>query len=116
MKIDPKLIVENEIVDKMEYCESGYNPLALNPMDKDHTPSYGLLQFKPETLISYTNRYGLMNTNGWEISDAMNWAYDGQFVESIFRKMLYDKKVVWTQEFPDCYRRNQSLFNQFFSL
>lgn len=116
VKTDPKLIVENLVVSEMENCESGYNPSATNPMDKDGTPSYGLLQFKPDTLIHYVEKYKMMNTDGWEKIDAINWAYDGELVESIFRKMLYDKDVVWTNEFPACYKQHQDLFNRFWNI
>ena len=116
VETDPKLIVENQVVYEMENCESGGNPSATNPMDKDGTPSYGLLQFKPDTLIHYVEKYKIMNTNSWEKVDAINWAYDGALVESIFRKMLYDKDVVWTNEFPACYKQHQELFNRFWNI
>lgn len=104
-----------ELIDKMKICESGDNAMAVNPCDKDFTPSYGCLQFKPDTLKGYTKKYNLADISVWEDVDTMNWIYDCEFQTTIFKNMLDDPDVVWTREFPDCYRNNRYLFDQYYS-
>ena len=113
---DPKIVAENILVEKMAICESTDNPLAINLIDKDGTSSYGRFQFKWQTLKYYVGKYKLADVSAWEKEDAINWAYDGEFTEKVFRKMLYDKNVNWKQEFPTCYRKNYRLFVNFWAL
>ena len=42
----------DKIMRDLIQCESGGNPKAINPYDLDKTASYGILQFKPQTLYS----------------------------------------------------------------
>ena len=109
-KVDPKIVAENILVDKMAVCESTDNPLAVNLVDRDGTSSFGRFQFKPQTLKYYAEKYNLADISAWEKEDIMNWIYDGNFQEQIFRKMLYDKDIIWKQEFPTCFRRYYNLF------
>ena len=44
---------------KLIHCESRGVPTAINPVDLDGTPSYGLLQFKPSTFTGYRKQYQL---------------------------------------------------------
>ena len=105
-----RLTGENILVDTMAICESTDNPLAVNLVDRDGTSSFGRFQFKPKTLRHYADKYRLADVSAWDEADTMNWIYDGEFQEQIFRKMLYDKGVVWTQEFPVCFARYKDLF------
>lgn len=77
----------------LEWCESKGNPSAINPRDRDNTPSYGLLQFKPSTYALYAKKIGLAST-----TDYMN--PDGQ--KQIVENMIIDKDTNWLQQFPDC--------------
>lgn len=104
------------IVEKMAICESSNNPSAINPNDLDNTPSYGRFQFKPTTLLHFVNKYKLADTTGWDIIDATNWCFDGQFTEKIFRKMLDDKSVNFSTEFPACFKKNKLLFEKYWNL
>lgn len=76
-------------------CESGGNPKAINPKDRDGTPSYGLLQFKPSTFRAFAKAYGITGV-------LMN--ADAQ--RAIVRKMMNDKSVNWLQQFPDCVKNH----------
>ena len=99
----------------MLICESSNNPNALNPCDKDFTPSYGCLQFKPNTLKGFAQQYKLADTTQWDRADAINWTYDCAFEKTIFLKMLDDDKVIWTREFPDCYAKYKILFANYWN-
>jgi len=90
----------------LEWCESrGQGLDAINPKDKDGTPSYYHYQFKPETLKYYAVKYQLLS-NDLERIDYLNWSGDWELTSEILNRMINDKSVVWTQEFPDCVRRN----------
>lgn len=79
----------------LEWCESRGNPNAINPKDKDGTPSLGGFQFKPRTFEHYRTKYKLPS------ADVMN--YQMQF--TIVGYMINDPDVNFEQEFPDCVRR-----------
>lgn len=72
-------------------CESGGNPLAVNEVDRDGTPSYGLLQFKPSTFETFSKAYGV-------VGELM----DPEAQKEIVRKMMDDPSVKWEKQFPDC--------------
>lgn len=104
------------ILEKMLICESSNNPNAINPCDKDFTPSYGCLQFKPNTLKGYAKKYNLADTSQWSYEDAINWTFDCEFETKIFLIMLDDEKVDFTNEFPDCFRRYKQLFFNYWAI
>lgn len=83
-------------INALEWCESRDMPNAINPRDKDNTPSYGILQFKPSTYAYYAKKYGLGST-----TDYMNPA--GQ--KAIVKGMILDDTVNWQKQFPDCVRK-----------
>lgn len=108
--------IREEIVGAMIVCESGGNDSALNPCDKDKTPSFGRLQFKPETLKRYVLKYEFFSqeeVDAWTWDDLMEHVWDGELQERIFRKMLDDSDVNFAWEFPDCYRRHWQLFQNY---
>jgi len=81
-------------LDELIICESGGNPNALNPIDRDGTPSHGILQFKDTTFAMYADRYGIIAE-----------LYDASAQKQMVRYMMDDARVVWHNEFPDCVRR-----------
>lgn len=83
-------------VSVLEWCESRGVKTAINPMDRDGTPSYYSFQFKPATFEYYREKYGLPEA---DISD-----YNTQ--KEIVRRMIGDPDVQWNQEFPDCVRKH----------
>lgn len=80
-------------INALEWCESKGRPDAVNPKDRDNTPSYGILQFKPGTYAFYAKQYKLAST-----TDYMNPI--GQ--KTIVEHMVLDSAVNWEQQFPDC--------------
>lgn len=79
----------------LEWCESKGRPEALNPKDKDGTPSYGLLQFKPGTFNTYAKLYGIDPKAGYK---------DAETQEKIVSQMILRKNIKWSHEFPQCTR------------
>lgn len=78
-------------LERLVQCESTGNPAAINPKDRDGTPSYGLLQFKPSTFVYFAERYRIKGT-----------LMDANAQRAIVRKMMNDATVDWLQQFPDC--------------
>lgn len=83
-------------------CESGGRENALNPNDKDNTPSYGLLQFKPSTLLWAIRTYNLRPNI--EDDEVMNLMFSGQLQVDAFLAMYGDGKPEswWKSQFPAC--------------
>lgn len=90
---------------KLELCESGGNPKAVNPNDLDNTPSYYSFQFKPDTFRGYAIQYGLL-PNDLEYEDYFNWMADYDLQSEIVTRMIGDKGIpdnVWRYTlFPGC--------------
>lgn len=79
----------------LEWCESGGRPGAINPKDRDGTPSNGILQFKPSTFAYYQKVYNVTGT----LMDA-----DAQ--EDIVASMIQDgDRIDWHHQFPDCTKK-----------
>lgn len=84
----------------LEWCESGGKAAAINPKDRDNTPSYYWFQFKPETFEKYLLKYELaLPTSTIRVMELMK---DYELTREIVRRMIGDKDVNWAQEFPDC--------------
>lgn len=79
----------------LEWCESNEDPTAINPVDRDGTASYGLLQFKPDTFTGFAKAYGVPG-------DLM----DPDAQRAIVRAMMHDKSIDWSWQFPDCVKRH----------
>jgi len=93
-----KLKVEDDQeawLNRLIQCESGGKASAINPLDKDGTPSYGLLQFKPSTFTGYRRQYGLPEAE----------LMDPEAQKETVRHMMQDQYVDWNQQFPACVRR-----------
>ncbi len=84
-------------LDALEWCESGGNPKAYNPKDRDNTPSYGLLQFKPSTFYYFEQRYELGSSTDYT---------DSAMQEAITAEMIaHSGSVDFHRQFPDCVKR-----------
>lgn len=80
----------------LEWCESRGNPKAVNPKDRDNTPSYGILQFKPSTFTYYQERYGTPEGTGY---------MDPEAQIAIVEQMIIRGDINWSQQFPDCVKK-----------
>lgn len=95
-KVTPVNYPQKAWLGALEWCESKGNPKAVNPKDRDNTPSYGLLQFKPGTFYGYAKRYGI------PVTDYMNPAEQ----EAVVMAMIQHRdEINWYQQFPACTRR-----------
>jgi len=74
-------------------CESGGRPAAINPKDLDGTPSYGLLEFKPETFYGFAKQYAI------QVASFM----DPNKQVVILTNMIKDhENINWFTQFPAC--------------
>lgn len=90
----------------LEWCESRGNNNAINPNDLDNTPSYGVFQFKPETLKHYLYRYEIISPeilDTFETADFINLSFDREIMYEVLNRMIGEKdKINWKKEFPYC--------------
>lgn len=93
----------------LEWCESRGNNNAINPNDLDNTPSYGVFQFKPETLKYYLYRYEIISPevlNTFEREDFINLSFDREIMYEVLNRMIGEKnKINWEKEFPYCVKK-----------
>ena len=101
--IDPERI--NSLIDQLGICESGNNQLAINPVDKDGTPSCGRFQFKRLTWKYYIIKYNLFGWQNWEAEDFENALWSGDVQKIVVEKMFVDPDVNLLWEFPDCSKK-----------
>lgn len=105
-KLRPILTPEQDAWrDKLEMCESGGVNTAINPIDKDGTPSYYAFQFKPGTFRGYGEQYGVI-PKGLTQDELMEALKVYGYQKSIVGYMILDPRVNWYQQFPDCVRRH----------
>lgn len=83
-----------EWLSKLIMCESSGRPEAINEIDLDGTPSYGLLQFKPSTFELFSKAYGIEGE-----------LMDPEAQKAIVRRMMDDPSIKWEKQFPACVRR-----------
>lgn len=76
----------------LEWCETQGKVGAINPKDRDGTPSYYAFQFKPETFALYAKLYGITGT----LDD-----YDAQSA-IVSQMILHADSIDWEQQFPVC--------------
>jgi len=79
----------------LEWCESRGKQGAINPKDRDGTPSYGAFQFKPGTLTGYAAEFGITLTGTTTLTYTDQHAVVAQMV-------LHAKQIDWDQQFPVC--------------
>lgn len=104
-QIQSKLTHKQEVwLYALEWCESRGDLTAINPKDKDGTPSYYSFQFKPSTLKYYGQMYGLIEE---EISNKvlMEKLKSYELQKSIVTEMILDPGIKWRQQFPDCVKK-----------
>lgn len=97
---------QNVWLHALEWCESRGKQSAVNPEDRDGTPSYYSFQFKPSTFKAYALRYELLEPSELDTAEelmAQMSVYENQ--KAIVTEMLNDPKVRWNNEFPDCTMR-----------
>jgi len=94
--MDPLTHRQRAWLGALEWCESRANPEAINPNDRDGTPSYGILQFKPSTFTYYQLRYGVAGAQTYMDPGAQ---------EAIVEQMIINNDVKWSQQFPECVRK-----------
>ena len=97
---------QNVWLHALEWCESRGKQSAVNPEDRDGTPSYYSFQFKPSTFKAYALRYELLELSELDTEEelmAQMSVYENQ--KAIVTEMLNDQKVRWNNEFPDCTMR-----------
>ncbi len=93
---EPPLLTHAQEVYKyaLEWCESHGKPSAINPKDRDNTPSYGGYQFKPSTLVYYGNKYGVAIA-----TSTMDYESQSKVVAQM---IVHRKEINWHQQFPVC--------------
>ena len=91
-------------ISSLEWCESKAKPTAINPKDKDGTPSYYSFQFKPYTFKSYGELYGVIE-KGLSVEKRAELIKSQPLQRKIVENMVNDKKVVWMQQFPGCVKK-----------
>lgn len=88
----------------LQWCESRGKDEAVNPKDRDGTPSYGAFQFKPSTFYNLSARYGLSTSTDY---------MDSKQQREIVRRMLADKSMtndeMKNRQFPDCIQHKVGL-------
>ena len=104
LTVDGLTVAQIEWIRKLELCESSGNPRAVNPLDRDGTPSYGAFQFKPSTLDYYAKVYGIIFQDT-DIADENVMSRPIQL--AVVQAMVRDSKNInWLQQFPDCVKRH----------
>lgn len=89
----------------LEWCESQGKKGALNPKDLDGTPSHSYFQFKWDTLRFYASRYEMV-TNTLSKAQYIELASNWDLISEVVSRMIGDKSVDWSKQFPGCVRKN----------
>lgn len=92
-------------LDALINCESGGNERAINKVDRDGTSSYGLLQFKPQTLYRFVHEKYQILPDIEEV-EIMNVIFDGELQIRVAKRMIDDPEVDLSWEFLDCFGRH----------
>lgn len=111
-EIEPQQIENPELlthaqeiwISALEWCESRGRPEAVNPLDRDGTPSYYSYQFKPSTFRTLGETYGVIS-KGRSHDEIMELIKDTSLQRAIVRGMIKDTTTVWEQQFPGCVRK-----------
>lgn len=88
-------------ISALEWCESKGKNSALNPKDRDGTPSYSNFQWKPSTLLYYGKMYELIDENK-TLTDVPELLKNYELQRNIVRAMIQDPDVKWYIQFPEC--------------
>jgi len=107
IKNEPVLTHQQEVyLYALEWCESRGVKTAVNPKDRDGTPSYYSFQFKPDTFKWLAIKYGVLEKTELDTLEKLNNQmadYDNQRL--IVKYMILDKSTKWESQFPDCVKR-----------
>lgn len=87
-------------ISALEWHESRGRNSALNPKDRDGTPSYSNFQWKPSTFIWYAKKYKLIPEEK-TVADFPELVKNYELQRNIIRHMINDPDVKWYNEFPD---------------
>jgi hypothetical protein len=91
-------------VHALEWCESNATP-AINPNDKDNTPSYYYWQFKPGTFKAEAEKYGIIE-KGLSSAEIMVAMKDYENQHKTINAMVRDgAHQNWEKLFPVCVKR-----------
>lgn len=82
----------------LEWCESRGKVDAVNPEDRDGTPSYYAFQFKPETFAGFSQQYGIEG-------DIADYAAQRAIVEHMILDASITPKMWRGTLFPDCVKK-----------
>ena len=91
-------------VSALEWCESAGIKEAINPRDRDGTPSYYSFQFKPSTFRQYAERYQFVEL-GLPDGQIKALMADYELGRRIVKAMVGDNKVNFNNEFPACIKK-----------
>lgn len=95
-------------ISALEWCESQGNLKAINPDDKDHTPSYYSFQFKPGTFRLFGELYGIIE-KGKTNEQIMELIKEHSIQREIVENMVNDKSITSNQWkyrlFPGCVKK-----------
>lgn len=83
------------------------DPHVINAEDLDGTPSYGVAQFKPDTLYNEGMRYHLLPPD-LERKEIMNLIFDAEIQIPIAAAMIENRgkeRSFWQSQFPACGER-----------
>lgn len=95
-------------ISALEWCESRAINGAVNPKDKDGTPSYYAFQFKPSTFLALGNKYGVIDTSKQKPTDQqlLDLMKRYELQRGIVEEMVKDKQHIdWQNQFPACVRQ-----------
>ena len=95
-------------ISALEWCESRGKNSALNPEDRDGTPSYSNFQWKPSTFLYFGKQYGLIATST-SLAEVPELLKNYELQRDIVRHMVPDKTVNWYNQFPDCVKTKVGL-------
>lgn len=71
---------------KLAMCESTNNPKAVNPMDSDGKPAYGLYQYKLGTFLGLSKQYNVFPE--LTVDTVHKYAMDGEKAHHLTREVI----------------------------
>ena len=103
-KVDTVSHAKSIYISSLEWCESRGKYTAINPNDRDNTPSYYSFQWKPGTFKWLGEKYGLID-KGLSDKQVMKVMKDYDIQRKIVERMITDKDIKMKGQFPDCVRK-----------
>ena len=89
----------------LEWCESRGVMTAINPNDRDNTPSYYSWQWKPDTFKYFGIKYGIISQNILDKDVRIKMA-DYETEKLVIEAMVeHRSEIKWSQQFPDCTKK-----------